>query len=57
MAGELPDFDAIADLYEQQAEPLTGLFARQALALAKLQPGARVIDVASGPGVLSGAAA
>ncbi len=57
MAGELPDFDAIADLYEQQAEPLTGLFVRQALALAELEPGARVIDVASGPGVLSVAAA
>ena len=57
MAGELPDFDAIADMYEQQAEPLTGPFAQQALALAALDPGARVIDVASGPGVLSFAAA
>ena len=57
MAGALPDFDAIADLYEQQAEPLTGPFAHQALALAGLEPGARVIDVACGPGVLALAAA
>lgn len=57
MAGELPDFDAIADAYEKDAEPLTGPFARQALALAALEHGARVIDVASGPGVLSVAAA
>lgn len=57
MAGELPDFGAIAEAYEKDAEPLTGPFARQALALADLPPGARVIDVASGPGVLSVAAA
>ena len=57
MPGELPDFDAIAETYERDAEPLTGPFARQALALAALDRGARVIDVASGPGVLSVAAA
>ena len=49
----LPDFDALAASYEQLAEPLTGPFALQALALAALAPGRRIVDVAAGTGALA----
>jgi ubiquinone/menaquinone biosynthesis C-methylase UbiE len=43
--------------YDSMVAPFTGLFAQDALRLANLQPGQRVLDVGAGTGVLSLAAA
>jgi len=46
-------WDLVADAYTDEALPHFELFARAAWAAAALPPGARVVDVAAGPGTLS----
>ncbi len=44
-------WDRSAATYAELSEPFTGLFAADALALAEIGPGTRVLDVATGTGV------
>jgi len=46
-------WDLVAAAYAAEALPYFQIFAREALAHAALEPGARVLDVAAGPGTLS----
>lgn len=46
-------WDLVAGAYATDALPYFQIFAREALAHAALSPGARVVDVAAGPGTLS----
>ncbi|MGH6613887.1 class I SAM-dependent methyltransferase [Sphingomonas sp.] len=50
-------WDAMIDLYEQQAEPFTGLFAADALAGLEITAATDVLDVATGTGAAALAAA
>ena len=50
-------WDAIAAAYDSSFASLTALFAQDALRLAGVQPGQRILDVAAGTGALSFAAA
>ncbi len=43
----------VAEAYAEEVAPYFEHYARDALSLAKLQPGERVVDVACGPGTLS----
>lgn len=43
-------WDKSAETYAAMAEPFTGLFAADALALAEIRPGTRLLDVATGTG-------
>lgn len=51
------DFDKLVRFYERLGEPMSYPFAAQVLDLTRLAPGERVIDVATGTGVLAVAAA
>ena len=46
-------WDQVVPVYEQAAEGLTGLFVEQALTMAGVGPGDKVLDVAAGPGVMT----
>ncbi|HVT09649.1 MAG TPA: class I SAM-dependent methyltransferase [Polyangia bacterium] len=46
-------WDLVAAAYAAEALPYFEIFAREALAHAALRPGARIVDVAAGPGTLS----
>jgi ubiquinone/menaquinone biosynthesis C-methylase UbiE len=46
-------WDLVADDYAREVAPAFEHYAKQALRLANVQPGARVVDVAAGPGTLS----
>jgi SAM-dependent methyltransferase len=46
-------WNLVAEAYAAEALPYFQVFAREALALAALAPGARIVDVAAGPGTLS----
>lgn len=46
-------WNAVSDAYTTDFMPLFSLYARDAIALAELQPEAHVLDVAAGPGTLS----
>jgi SAM-dependent methyltransferase len=46
-------WDVVAEAYDQQVLPFTGQFAEDALRLAEVGPGHRVLDVATGPGTLA----
>lgn len=50
-------WDQAADGYIAGAEPFTGLFCRDAVALADILPGMTLLDIATGPGALAVAAA
>lgn len=53
-----PDpWDAVADGYDVLVRPALATFSAEALALADPQPGARILDVAAGPGTLAELAA
>jgi SAM-dependent methyltransferase len=52
LAQPLP-WDLVADGYVDEIVPVFERFAERALALATVTPGARVLDVASGPGTLA----
>ena len=49
----LPDYDAVVAEYERFAEPATAAFGATALAMLRVQPGERVLDVAAGTGALT----
>lgn len=49
-------WDEAADGYVATAEPFTGLFCRDAVDLAGIEPGMSLLDVATGPGALALAA-
>jgi len=46
-------WNLVADGYTAEALPLLEKFARDALLLASLPPGSRILDVATGPGTLA----
>lgn len=50
-------WDATADAYEANAEPFTSLFCHDAVALAQIEIGMTLLDVATGPGAVALAAA
>jgi SAM-dependent methyltransferase len=50
-------WNLVADAYFAEVMPWFETFAREALRLAAPQPGARIVDVACGPGTLTGLAA
>lgn len=50
-------WDATASAYEAGAEPFTGQFCADAVALAEITPGLTLLDVATGPGAVALAAA
>jgi SAM-dependent methyltransferase len=50
-------WNPVPHAYDSMVAPFTGLFAQDALRLANVQPGQRVLDVGAGTGVLSLAAA
>lgn len=50
-------WDETADGYIAGAEPFTALFCRDAVALAEIEPGMTLLDIATGPGALALAAA
>ena len=49
----LPPWNLVASDYAAEVAPIFAWFAQQAIDLALLSPGARVLDVAAGPGTLS----
>lgn len=50
---QLPEeWDAVVDTYEESFEPFTAQIAADALALAPVTSGCRVLDIATGPGAL-----
>lgn len=50
-------WDSNVSPYVQSAEPFTAMFCRDAVALAEIEPGLTLLDVATGPGALAIAAA
>jgi len=56
LAGPLP-WDLVAEAYAAEVAPMLARFAEHAVSRAVLRPGARVLDVATGPGTLAFVAA
>lgn len=57
VTADTADFNSLVHVYERLGEPATRPFAVQVLARTEVEPGERILDVATGTGVLAVAAA